>query len=433
MNYETAKILENVQSPSIMDLLEIHGFQKQARNLGGYDSYSINAHNSDESNRIGEGEKEAEFEQFCKVLYIRWRKERLANDNPKSDGYQKLKACSPEFIESKGFKYSDILKQSEVLFPGLEHVAWDQNLSNDFFHVETGYATGVPFEKYDARLYINFKTENIIPFCKLFIKAVSREGLFGYFKFSYMDERNDSWLLYCSYENLPKYLEIIENIKKERPELFEGTEKISPNLGKVNDYIGYGDEPKGSTKRSHNSRLDKVVNDTYDEVMEEFFKIVKPSDVENMRSGGYESLSQQQKAFFDEIGVQTEEYLKKLTGQYPNEPILKEIYEMVKESSPKGKTVFPLVITWLERYDRVSKENWLLLCSSICIEYKGRKLSLNGKINFFKAFRATVGEEKVREIAEKHCKENNVDIENTCFNADTKQLITDAKNKEAVL
>ena len=59
----------------------------------------------------------------------------------------------------------------------------------------------------------------------------------------------------------------------------------------------------------------------------------------------------------------------------------------------------------------------------------------NNKFNLLTItkFNLAIREEKVREIAEKHCKENNVDIENACFNADTKQLIEDVKNKEAVL
>ena len=120
-------------------------------------------------------------------------------------------------------------------------------------------------EKIDMRLYLNLKSENIIKFSEEFYKRIKDKQLSGYFKFSHWDNRNDTWLVYSSYENLNQYIDIIESIKKDKPELLEGTEKVSPNMGVIKGYIGFGEEPK-KERESYNSKLSKVTNNIFKEV-----------------------------------------------------------------------------------------------------------------------------------------------------------------------
>ena len=46
----------------------------------------------------------------------------------------------------------------------------------------------------------------------------------------------------------------VEEIKTEKPELLEGTELVSRNMGTINGYIGYGDEPSAKNESYNSTR-----------------------------------------------------------------------------------------------------------------------------------------------------------------------------------
>lgn len=144
----------------------------------------------------------------------------------------------------------------------------------DFMHIYSYRGLGTKRDNTDVRLYLNLMGKNIIKFSEEFYTRSKEKGLPGYFKFFNTDnQRNDTWLVYSSYENMEKYVEIIESIKRDRPELLEGTEKVSYNMANLDGFIGFGEEPKGidangqekiptsdDERTSHNARLENVTN-----------------------------------------------------------------------------------------------------------------------------------------------------------------------------
>lgn len=97
-----------------------------------------------------------------------------------------------------------------------------------------------------CRLYLNLKPGNAIIFERLLYEAVS-PGVQLYTKVNVSaancGNRSDNVLVYCSYDNADYIIEQINNIRQSNPELFEGSEKANPFLGKIDGYIGVGEEP----------------------------------------------------------------------------------------------------------------------------------------------------------------------------------------------
>jgi hypothetical protein len=137
----------------------------------------------------------------------------------------------------------------------------------EFIHCFPHGEVGEGRDKIDCRLYINFKSGNLLDFINEFIgKCVKSKEKIPYFKFyTKTDNRNDNFLIYTSYEKAEQIITLLEQIKKEHPELFSGTEKVSKNMGTINGWIGYGDEPtKEMTKTlggSYNSTRENLTDD----------------------------------------------------------------------------------------------------------------------------------------------------------------------------
>ena len=64
-----------------------------------------------------------------------------------------------------------------------------------------------------------------------------------YFKFDQYADRDDTIVIYSSTDNLPKYLEILQEIKKEHSELISRMKDPPILTGKIDGWIGYGSEP----------------------------------------------------------------------------------------------------------------------------------------------------------------------------------------------
>lgn len=109
----------------------------------------------------------------------------------------------------------------------------------------------------DHRLYLN--TENIDTYkvMELFRNKCKERELDYHFKFSDRGDRDDTIVIYSDDKKLSKYLEILEEIKKEEPEIVKRAQTPPMLTGKIDGWIGYGSEPKldedGKNTNSFNS------------------------------------------------------------------------------------------------------------------------------------------------------------------------------------
>ena len=276
----------SVQSPDIREIL------KDSLQRGHYDSYKNNAHN-DGSVRLTEDDPGNSMclEALCQKIYKRWFKIMTAHgkspamtaeldtaygfsnlvNNPQLSVENMSERSAYDFFakDYQNFgvvKYTrPVLAQNNRTIADLRHERDDGFFEKgDFIHVFPNGEVGEGRDKIDCRLYINFKSENLLAFVNELIgKALKTNTKLPYFKFyTRTDNRNDDFLIYSSFEKAEQNIDLIEQVKAEHPELFDGTENMSRNLGKINGYIGYGDEPtKEMSGESYNTVRENVTDD----------------------------------------------------------------------------------------------------------------------------------------------------------------------------
>ena len=115
----------------------------------------------------------------------------------------------------------------------------------------------------DHRLYLN--TENIDTYkvMELFRNKCKERELDYHFKFSDIGDRDDTIVIYSDDRKLSKYLEILEEIKKEEPEIVKRAQTPPMLTGKIDGWIGYGSEPSldenGKNTKSFNSSRSGII------------------------------------------------------------------------------------------------------------------------------------------------------------------------------
>ena len=116
----------------------------------------------------------------------------------------------------------------------------------------------------DHRLYLN--TENIDTYkvMELFRNKCKERELDYHFKFSDNGDRDDTIVIYSDDRKLSDYIEILEEIKKEEPEIVKRAQTPPMLTGKIDGWIGYGSEPKldedGNTNSFNNIRSGIIQN-----------------------------------------------------------------------------------------------------------------------------------------------------------------------------
>ena len=371
---QTLKILSKVKSPKFDDIL-------RASITNGYNDYNQNFHNT--------GVEDVEnLEKFCKILYTDWYSNMILNFD-KFDGVKKRVAealvknamFAPENVEKQQTAtpfYNFFLYGYDKYFKGTNtRVGWLQegsiikkeNFKDSFLHVFGYELLGQKRDVEEARLYLNLKGENLAKFAIEAYKKCKEQNLPFYFKFSIQDNRNDPFLFYTSYEKLPTYLQIIREIKTEKPELFEGAELINQNLGVIDGYIGYGDEPSvkddsGETF-SYNSVRKKAVNTIKRQLSKEIKERYKAENKEIIAS------TPKPMTFKEFCDFQVEQFAKKnLSSNVPqseNARIIKAMQEQFFNAYRKmiltGKPIEDITINFGQYKATLpfSQKNWLQL------------------------------------------------------------------------
>ena len=110
----------------------------------------------------------------------------------------------------------------------------------------------------DHRLYLN--TENIDTYkvMELFRNKCKERELDYHFKFSDNGDRDDTIVIYSDDKKLSKYLEILEEIKKEEPEIVKRAQTPPMLTGKIDGWIGYGSEPSLDENGKHTNSFNSV-------------------------------------------------------------------------------------------------------------------------------------------------------------------------------
>lgn len=145
-----------------------------------------------------------------------------------------------EFFELNGKENRD--KQLETVYS--KHTPFSQDRS--WTYITYNNINPSKYKKFivDHRLYLN--TENIDTYkvMELFRNKCKERELEYLFKYAEKGDRDDTIVIYSDDRKLSDYMEILEEIKKEEPEIVKRAQTPPMLTGKIDGWIGYGSEPQ---------------------------------------------------------------------------------------------------------------------------------------------------------------------------------------------
>ena len=167
---------------------------------------------------------------------------------------------------------------------------WDQ-LSDgiDWVHVCSRYVNAKKEEvpNVEHRLYLNTESVDTYKMATIFVEKCNKHHLPYYFKFAQDEVRDDTIVIYSNTENLTKYIDVLQEIKREHPQLVSRTKEPPILTGQIDGWIGYGSEtsrdPNGE-KQSFNQVRSKCVERALDKATVKW--IIDHKDIQiRMRDG----------------------------------------------------------------------------------------------------------------------------------------------------
>ena len=242
------KFLSSIEGVDKEDMLEL--LKNNTQNIDLYSYFvTLDAHNT---GRVDDGL----LGEFIHKLYADWY---FLTKNSKKD-IRTVKLFDNYRFSPIGISENEcfsLIRNDE--FAGIMpiKIEYTNKLEDKFFvsiDVAKLYNYNVKKEKYDCRLYLNMISKNIIPFVKDFLDRCYLNDLDCNLKFFCSDERSDNIIIYCCYENVQKIVDVIEDFKNDYGFYFEDIGEVNSLLGKVNDYIGFAEQPENGTYFSTRSK-----------------------------------------------------------------------------------------------------------------------------------------------------------------------------------
>lgn len=134
----------------------------------------------------------------------------------------------------------------KILAGAMEKYKWTAfGKGPDFVHVCSRCVT---FEsgkgaKIAHRLYLDTESVDTYKMISRFVEKCDEHKLHYYFKFSKYANRDDTIVIYSDMENLANYVQILDEIKQQYPDLVAMAKEPPALTGKIDNWIGYGSEP----------------------------------------------------------------------------------------------------------------------------------------------------------------------------------------------
>ncbi len=215
---------------------------------------------------------------FSKKIYDLWY-DYIVNYDEKRCEYEATKKALTTIKSSNIYKKENMTSQQcyEFIFKGYEtrfqgsrlRPMWSQGGDGPVYEgkIYPDFIHFTPFlfvKKPTCRLYLNLTPENAAQVSVILASKCKEQRVRLYGKlWTLGSDRNDTFLVYTTFKNVEKIIAILEDIHKEKPELFEGAEKMNDFVCRINSFIGYGDEPEYKHSSFNQERGDAI---------DEFFK-----------------------------------------------------------------------------------------------------------------------------------------------------------------
>ena len=201
----------------------------------------------------------ADREQFYVDKYNRWIS-RMLSVRLSPEKITQLGKVGQEFQEFQQFlqsvgkvnSYSDVINlRTNPSFNfdydwEIDDFSWEHIQSH---HINFGKEKRIDVKH---RLYIGCQNQDVWKLLSIFSEKCENGNIPYYFKTpSFEIPRDDKIVIYADSENLAKYIDILNEIARENPEIVSRCGQPPILTGKVNEWIGIGDEPPRDEKGNH--------------------------------------------------------------------------------------------------------------------------------------------------------------------------------------
>lgn len=138
--------------------------------------------------------------------------------------------------------------------------------NNGWEHIKSKYISGKTENRIEVkhRLYIGCQNQDMWRLAQLFKSKCEEQQIPFYFKLGVSKERDDKMVIYADTDNLANYINILQEIAQENPEIMRRCGKPPALTGKIDGWIGIGDEPpkKNGKNQSYNSLRAEIFEDS---------------------------------------------------------------------------------------------------------------------------------------------------------------------------
>ncbi|MBR3229929.1 MAG: hypothetical protein IKF91_03785 [Bacilli bacterium] len=276
----------------------ISAYASSALSLGGFYSKLINTVQKEHVN----GQyyvKDAD--KFYSMMFNKWKNSIVSMTKDDFDELYRRGSFGLDFIKMREYLKSvpdvSTMEESNEIFSGskvdaelkkaLDKYKWSSFGENSgWVHVCSRYLTAKKDEypNVEHRLYLNTESLDTYKMITLFVQKCDEYHLPYYFKFDEYADRDDTIVVYSSTENLSKYIDILEEIKRENPLLVSRIKKPPVLTGQLDGFIGYGSEPLKTSDgklQSFNGVRSKIIED----VLSKLFRKYVGDNYDSIRNG----------------------------------------------------------------------------------------------------------------------------------------------------
>ncbi len=227
---------------------------------------------------------EEDKEKFYNDMFNSWKDMILKVDKQSSYDLYSKGCIDDDFVflrrtlANNEFKdYKEFEKYCEENSIDYKIHAWNSKALDGpwtYVHSDKFYSSKHSPFKIEHRLYINTNAEDLYKMVSLFREKCDSKNIPYVYKYNESSVRDDGIVIYSSTELLETYLKVLNEIKKENPDLVSRINEPPILSGKMG-YVGYGSEPdyddRGMTQSFNRIRSD-IIEESINEASRNWFK-----------------------------------------------------------------------------------------------------------------------------------------------------------------
>ena len=245
-----------IDDPRVIEKL-INAYANLSKGFGGF--YGQLTKTVQKEHNKGQYYRE-DADRFYAMLFNKWKNSIVAMTRDEFVQLYRQGSYGQDFIKMRNYlkNVPDVstMKEADEIFYGnkgdkelesaLDKYSWKSfGGESGWIHVCSRYLTAKKdqYPNVEHRLYLDTESLDTYKMITYLVEKCDEHHLPYYFKFDKYANRDDTIVIYSSTENLTKYVEILQEIKKEHPDLVSRAKEPPVLTGQIDGWIGYGSEP----------------------------------------------------------------------------------------------------------------------------------------------------------------------------------------------